>query len=163
MTLLASPFPFSLASRHRARAGGAPQGPEQADGQPPVPTPLATPPQAQHLRTCIRFWAWAGAGALAIISLDLGPVTVLPALILLALVSTFVGRRHISALGFTTGTGLPLLWVAYVQREGPGTTCWHTASAAGCDQHLNPLPWLIAGLVLVLTGLIGQAFANRWP
>ena len=77
--------------------------------------------------TCVWFWAWAGVGALAILSLDLGPLTAPPALLLGALVATVGGRRHGSAFGFLTGAGLPLLWVAYVQRQGPGTTCWHTA------------------------------------
>jgi hypothetical protein len=66
-----------------------------------------------------------------------------------------------SAFGFLTGVGLPLLWVAYVQRQGPGTTCWHTASSAGCNQHLNPVPWIIASITLVLTGVITQARHNR--
>jgi hypothetical protein len=111
--------------------------------------------------TCVWFWAWAGVGALAILSLDRGPLTAPPALLLGALVATVGGRRHGSAFGFLTGAGLPLLWVAYVQRQGPGTTCWHTASSAGCDQHLNPLPWLIVGITLVLTGLIAQTRHNR--
>jgi hypothetical protein len=38
--------------------------------------------------------------------------------------------------------------VAWVQRDGPGTTCWHTATGGGCDQHLNPLPWLVIGIAL---------------
>lgn len=53
-----------------------------------------------------------------------------------------------SAFGFVTGVGLLLLYVAWLQRAGPGTTCWQRGTASGCDQHLNPLPWLIAGLVL---------------
>jgi hypothetical protein len=106
--------------------------------------------------TCVWFWAWAAVGALAILSLDLGPLTALPALLLGALLATLDDRRHGSAFGFLTGAGLPLLWVAYLQRQGPGTTCWHTASSAGCDEHLNPLPWLIVGITLVLTGLIAQ-------
>ena len=96
-----------------------------------------------------------------LLSLDLGPLTALPALLLGALVATVGDRRHGSASGFLTGAGLPLLWVAYVQRQGPGTTCWHTASSAGCDQHLNPLPWLIVGVTLVLTGLIAHRRHNR--
>jgi hypothetical protein len=106
--------------------------------------------------TCVWFWAWAAVGALAILSLDLGPLTALPALLLGALLAALDDRRHGSAFGFLTGAGLPLLWVAYLQRQGPGTTCWHTASSAGCDEHLNPLPWLIVGITLVLMGLIAQ-------
>ncbi len=86
---------------------------------------------------------------------------VLPALLLGALVATVGDRRRGSVFGFLTGAGLPLLWVAYVQRRGPGTICWRTASSAGCDQHLNPLPWLIVGITLVLTGFLAQTRDNR--
>ena len=123
--------------------------------------PLAGQARAPHAMTCVWFWAWAGVGALAILSLDLGLLTALPALLLGALVATVGDRRHGSASGFLTGAGLPLLWVAYLQRQGPGTTCWYTASSAGCDQHLNPLPWLIVGVTLVLTGLIAHRRHNR--
>jgi hypothetical protein len=65
-----------------------------------------------------------------------------------------------SAFGLVSGAGVLLLYVAWVQRAGPGTTCWHTASASGCDQHLNPLPWAIAGLLLFVAGIVGQARRN---
>ena len=50
--------------------------------------------------------------------------------------------------GLLSGAGVLLLYVAWAQRAGPGTTCWHTQTASGCDQNLNPLPWLLAGIVL---------------
>jgi hypothetical protein len=111
--------------------------------------------------TCVWFWAWAGVGVLGVLSLDLGPLAALPALLFGALVATVGDRHRGSASGFVTGAGVPLLWVAYVQRQGPGTICWHTASSAGCDQHLDPLPWLIVGVTLVLAGLIAQTRDNR--
>jgi hypothetical protein len=54
--------------------------------------------------------------------------------------------------------------VAYVQRDGPGTTCWRTATSSGCDQHLNPIPWLVVGLVLVAAVLAQtrHADSDRW-
>jgi hypothetical protein len=119
-------------------------------------TVLHAKSHAPHVMTCVWFWAWAAVGALAMLSFDLGALTALPALLLGVLVLAIDDRPHRSASGFVTGAGLPLLWVAYVQRQGPGTTCWHTASSAGCDQHLNPLPWLIVGITLVLAGLIEQ-------
>jgi hypothetical protein len=112
--------------------------------------------------TCVWFWAWAGVGAIATFSLDLGALVALPAFLVIGtLVATVGDRSHRSAFGLMTGAGLPLLFVAYVQRQGPGATCWHTASSAGCDQHLNPLPWLIIGIALVLGGLIAQTPHNR--
>lgn len=107
------------------------------------------------LVTCLWFWMWALDGALAIFSLDVGPLAAAPALLLAALLG-FRQRHRASASGLLTGAGLPLLFVAYVQRDGPGTTCYRTANSVGCDQHLNPVPWLIIGAVLVLTGLLTQ-------
>ena len=124
--------------------------------------PLASQSHAPHAMTCVWFWAWAGVGAIAALSLDLGPFVALPVLVLLRTLVTAVGDTgRSSASGLVTGAGLPLLWVAYLQRQGPGTTCWHTGSGAGCDQHLNPLPWLIIGTALVLGGLIAQTRHSR--
>ena len=53
------------------------------------------------------------------------------------------------------------LFVAYVQRDGPGTTCWHTATASGCDQHLNPMPWLVPVVLLVLGAIFGQTHSGH--
>jgi hypothetical protein len=62
-----------------------------------------------------------------------------------------------SAFGLFTGAGALLFLVAWEQRAGPGTTCWHTATASGCDQHLNPLPWLLLGVALFVGGIAAQA------
>jgi hypothetical protein len=102
-------------------------------------------------------WVLAGAGlALATISFSV--------LILVAVaigVAVLATRRTVvqSAFGLVTGAGVLLLYVAYVQRRGPGTVCWQTATAFGCEDYLNPWPWLVAGVVLVCVGVgahIGQ-------
>jgi amino acid transporter len=103
------------------------------------------------------FFVWALLGAaVALGTVSLGPLLLLPT----ALVGVLVWRQpqsRGSAYGLLTGAGTLLLYVAWVQRDGPGTTCWHTATASGCDQHLNPLPWLVLGLVLVAAGFVAQA------
>lgn len=103
------------------------------------------------------FFVWALLGSAAALgTVSLGPLLVLPT----ALVAVFVWRRpqaRRSAFGLLTGAGTLLLYVAWVQRDGPGTTCWHTATASGCDQHLNPLPWLVLGIVLVAAGFVAHA------
>jgi hypothetical protein len=105
---------------------------------------------------CGWFWAWAtvgAAGALGLISL--GPIALGPAFIAgVAMSRSRTGSG--SAFGLFAGAGLLSLFVAYVQRDGPGTTCWHTATASGCDQHLNPIPWLVIGIVLVVGAVIAQ-------
>lgn len=109
-----------------------------------------------HFISCGWFWAWAavgGAGAVGLISL--GPIALVPA-VTAAVAMLRSQRGHRSMFGLLTGAGFLSLFVAYVQRDGPGLTCWHTATASGCDQHLNPIPWLVAGLVLVISGAVGQ-------
>ena len=109
-----------------------------------------------HLVNCGWFWAWAAVGSAGAVGLvSLGPVALVPAVIAAAaMLRSQRGQR--SMFGLLTGAGLLSLFVAYVQRAGPGTTCWHTATASGCDQHLNPIPWLVAGLLLVLGGVVGH-------
>jgi hypothetical protein len=103
------------------------------------------------------FFVWALLGSAAALgTVSFGPLLLLPT----ALVGVFVWRRpqsRRSAFGLLAGAGTLLLYVAWVQRDGPGTTCWRTATASGCDQHLNPLPWLVLGIVLVAAGFVAHA------
>lgn len=103
------------------------------------------------------FFLWALLGTTAALgAVSLGPLLLVP----VAVFGVFLWTRPTvrrSAFGLLTGAGALLLYVAWVQRDGPGTTCWHTATASGCDQHLNPLPWLIAGAVLFVSGFFAHA------
>jgi hypothetical protein len=110
-------------------------------------------------------WGWfcvlAAIGAAAALgAVSLGPLAAVPAVIV---AGTLVSRPKIrrSAFGLLSGAGFLLLYVAWVQRDGPGTTCWHTATASGCDQHLNPLPWLVLGILFVVTGAAVHAARGR--
>jgi hypothetical protein len=70
-------------------------------------------------------------------------------------------RHHFdrSAWGLLCGAGLLSLYVAYVQRKGPGTVSWHTATASGSDTYMDPRPWLVAGVLLIAVGV--GAFLRR--
>jgi len=102
------------------------------------------------------FFVWALLGSTAALgSVSLGPLLLLPVVLVGVFLWTRRGVRR-SAFGLLAGAGTLLLYVAWLQRDGPGTTCWHTATASGCDQHLNPLPWLVAGAALVVAGLVAH-------
>ena len=110
-----------------------------------------------HLAGCGWFWAWALVGCTAALgAVSLGWLTLAPAAIAAALMASRPAIRH-SAFGLLTGGGALLLLVAWVQRAGPGTVCWHTGTASGCDQHLNPLPWLLLGIALFIGGIAAHA------
>jgi hypothetical protein len=104
---------------------------------------------------------WAAVGvAAALGALVIGPLVAVAVIACAVPMAARVEIRH-SAYGFLTGIGLPLLYVAYAQREGPGTTCWTAANASGCDQHLNPVPWLVAGAAFTAAGIVGHARRAR--
>ena len=101
------------------------------------------------------FGAWVLTGSAAALGLiSLGPILLTPAVVLAGVLMSRLGTRHCRA-GLGAGSGLVFLYVAYQQRHGPGTMCWHTATASGCDQSLNPLPWLLLAVVL-----LGWAFVS---
>lgn len=123
---------------------------------PGIPISSAEAARSPHAITCTWFWAWAVVGATAALGLvSLGPLALIPAVIAATAFRRNASARR-SAAGVLTGAGSLSLYVAYVQRQGPGTTCWHTATATGCDQHLDPIPWLVVGLVLVIAGVLVQ-------
>ncbi len=99
-------------------------------------------------------WALLGSAA-ALGTVSLGPLLLIPVVAACAYLWTRPTARR-PVFGLICGTGALLLYVAWVQRAGPGTTCWHTATGGGCDQHLNPLPWLVVGVALVITGFVAH-------
>jgi hypothetical protein len=110
-----------------------------------------------HLVGCGWFWAWALLGStLTLGILSLGPILAAPLLVIGWLMASRPAIRR-SASGLLSGAGALLLYVAWVHRAGPGTICWQTQTASGCDQHLNPLPWLVAGVVLFVSGVAAHA------
>jgi hypothetical protein len=106
-------------------------------------------------------WAVAG-GCTAISVISFIGVFFLPVAGLSVLAALRWGRRSAgrSALGAIAGSGVPFLIVAYIQRKGPGTVCRHTATASGCDEYLDPRPWLAIGLVLALGGVAAFLLAR---
>src|ERR1700740_2241235 len=122
----------------------------------PAPTAQPQPARHRHAIACLSFSAWAIVGAVGALGLvSLGPIALGPAVIAGGALSTSHTARS-STPGLLAGAGLVFLFIAYVQRQGPGTTCWHTTTAVGCDQHLNPIPWLLIGLLLVIGAILLQ-------
>ena len=103
------------------------------------------------------FLAWFGAGAL-VASAFLGALTigifVLP--IAGALIVLLATRRNAfnGVAGLISGLGLPILLVAYFNREGPGNICNITATSTSCTEEWSPWPWLLIGVAVVVVGVV---------
>jgi hypothetical protein len=117
-------------------------------------------PRRAHLNACGWFWAWALVGcAAALGAVTLGVLGLGPAVVAGSWMSAHPAARR-SAFGLLSGIAVPLLYVAWLQRAGPGTSCWHTATASGCDHPLNPLPWAVAGVAFFVGGIIAHALRD---
>lgn len=101
------------------------------------------------------FAAWLLVGAALGFAIVSFVVLALPLVIVVALLALRPGLRR-SGFGLVSGLGVVPLYVAFLQRRGPGTVCWHTATASGCDEYLNPWPWLVIGLTLVSIGVVAH-------
>jgi hypothetical protein len=95
-----------------------------------------------HLVGCVWFWVWALVGfGLTLGAVSLGPLVIAPlGVVALAMASSDLIRR--SACGLLTGAGGLSLLVAWLQQG---------------SSDLDARPWLIAGIVLAVTGVVGHA------
>ncbi|MET7454001.1 hypothetical protein ABZT03_19375 [Streptomyces sp. NPDC005574] len=100
------------------------------------------------------FLAWLGVGATGGLGLLTIPtIGVYLLLVALAGACAVALRRGAAGLpGLLAGAGLPLLYVAYLNRRGPGDVCTTTATGQSCVEEWSPWLWLTAGLTLLLAG-----------
>jgi hypothetical protein len=119
------------------------------------------PPAPTGLR-----WAWfaawliIGAGyALSLLGAASIGLFVLPLPVLATIL--IVRRQHASSglPGLISGLGVPLFYVAYLNRAGPGTICTTITGGQDCTGEWSPWPWLAAAVILLGLGL--AAFIAR--
>jgi hypothetical protein len=64
-------------------------------------------------------------------------------------------------LGVVSGLGVPLLYVAFLNRDGPGTVCHAIDGGVDCAERWSPWPWLGLGVALVILGLVLYVSRSR--
>jgi hypothetical protein len=111
--------------------------------------------EEHHRWVHFGLWALTGAayavGLLAAASMGL---FILPAAIILT-VLLLRGRTTDGLQGLLAGAGAPLLYVAYLNRSGPGTICQALSNGGErCDQEWSPWPWASVGVALILLSIV---------
>jgi len=109
----------------------------------------------------LMLWLVGGAAlGLGVASLPSIGMLVLPGAVLILGAAGIVTRGRGWPL-VLVGAALPLLWVAWLHRRGPGWVTYETDTGGGGSELLDPVPWLLTGLgLLILAG--GLLLLTRW-
>ena len=116
-----------------------------------------TSPRTLFRLPWVWFTAWllVGAGfAVGLIGIASIGLFVLPLVVLATVL--LVRRQHApSGLpGLISGLAIPLLYVAYLNRAGPGSICTTVTGGQECNDEWSPWPWLALGVMLFVLGVV---------
>ncbi|WP_329122687.1 hypothetical protein [Streptomyces sp. NBC_01465] len=107
-------------------------------------------------------WAVVGGGcALAVLTLLSIGIFVLPVAALVALLLTRFSGWQRGLPGLVSGLGVPLLYVAYLNRGGPGTVCTTSGTGQTCTDEWNPWLWLVGALIPLVVGVVAMVVVRR--
>lgn len=108
------------------------------------------------------FLGWCLVGAALALSmltlLTIGPFVLLVTLMLIGFLLWRVDFGWAMA-GMISGAGLPVLYVAWLNRGGPGEVCTQTATQLSCSDEWSPWPFVVVGALLLAGGVV--AFARN--
>jgi hypothetical protein len=108
----------------------------------------------------VAVWGLAGAIAtLGVVSLGATAWFASAGLVIVATAAKLPVR--VDALLF--GTAVPLLVIALGNASGPGWSCHSGPAESGCDELLDPRPFLSWGVVLLGLGVAVRAALRRHP
>jgi hypothetical protein len=103
------------------------------------------------------FLGWCLVGAawgLSILSLlTIGPFVLLFTLMLVGVMLWRVDFGWGMA-GIISGASLPVLYVAWINRGGPGEVCSHFDGGESCTDEWSPWPFLVLAVILLVVGVV---------
>jgi hypothetical protein len=107
-------------------------------------------------------WLLVGAGyAVGLVGIASIGLFVLP---LPVLATVLLARRQPATSGLPgliSGLGVPFLYVAYLNRAGPGTICSTVTGGQECTDEWSPWPWLAVGVILLVLGVAAFLVRQR--
>ncbi|MFI9241454.1 hypothetical protein ACIGXF_02435 [Streptomyces sp. NPDC053086] len=109
------------------------------------------------------FLAWLAVGGCLALGLAalLSVGVVLVVLAAPAAVFLFRKGHRTAVVGSLAGLALPLFYLAYLNRGGPGSVCRTTATGLSCTDEYTPVPFLVGGALLVAAGLLAFLVLDR--
>lgn len=113
--------------------------------------PSGTNPSRGPAPWAYLWWAAVGAGAgIGVIGiLTIGALFLAGTLVLVVIGVAWGPLRNTSVIATVGGLAAAPLYLAWLNREGPGTVCESTHDVRHCVERWSPWPFLIVGLVLL--------------
>lgn len=113
-------------------------------------------------------WGWflvwiavGGAYSFCLLAAMTIGLFLLPIPVLATIVLARSDRALAGSPGLISGLGIPVYWVAYLNRDGPGEICSTTRRGSECMSEWSPWPWLVVGTFLVLCGVSVLLHSSR--
>lgn len=104
--------------------------------------------------------AWLVAGSV-IAFFGMSLMTVGLPVLAIAIVAAALRNWKWDLPGLLAGVSLPVLWVAWKNRGGPGNECITTPSVSGCGELLDPMPWLVFGVAVLAFAAATWMYGRR--
>src|SRR4051812_1621232 len=106
-------------------------------------------------------WAygwWLVVGALAGIGiaalLSIGVVLLAAAAVLAVIGARTPALRNRSVVAIPAGVGVAVLYLAWINRDGPGNVCKTTGTTTTCTDQISPWPFVAVAVVLIAVSLV---------
>ncbi|HET7821601.1 MAG TPA: hypothetical protein VFL10_08755 [Ornithinibacter sp.] len=102
--------------------------------------------------------AWAGVGALGAFGIaglaTIGLFLLAGAVLLAAVALSIPALRPPCAPGFLVGLSTAPLYIAWLNRDGPGLVCTTTPESMSCADQWSPWPFVALGVLFAGAGLV---------
>ncbi|MGC4112904.1 MAG: hypothetical protein QM747_21300 [Nocardioides sp.] len=102
----------------------------------------------------VGWFVIGGLGCLGVLSLlTIGPFVLLGTLMLCGLMLWRVDFGWGMA-GMLSGAAVPVAYVAWLNRGGPGDVCTYYAGGQSCTDEWSPWPFVVVALCLLVAGVV---------
>jgi hypothetical protein len=126
--------------------------------------PHESPPSSPRRAAWSYAW-WAVVGVVlgvALVGMLSIGIFVLPVgLVLLVIGLSNTELRNESAVASLAGLGVPALYLAWLNKDGPGTVC--TAGGSSCEDQYSPWPFVAVAVVLVVATVVLLKVIRKSP
>gem|GEM_PF-2640933 len=93
--------------------------------------------------------------------LTIGPWAIIASVVLTIIGLADPSLRNRSVLMLISGIGIPVLYVAWLNRDGPGTVCRTDGASTLCGDEWSPWPFMAVALLLMGAGVALSLMLRR--